>query len=165
MIKLHYFCITLTMIFVAGCSTEPQVWEWDIGPPPIVSTTKKDDSTSCMYWKCSTNKKLYLQKYVKDSSGIYRSAGAFPLDKGIGAFPLKDIDKNNSDSEVLISIADNGYGSCPYCSNESMGRCSCKRMHCLPITSASEITTATCPWCSKEGNYQPGKIEDTGGAG
>jgi len=152
-IKPSYFYIALTMIFlVAGCSSEPQD-SWNTEPTPVVFTTKKDDSTSCMYWKCSTTKKLYMQKYVKDSSGIYRSAGAFPLDKGIGAFPLKDIDKYKSDSDVSISISDNGFGSCPYCSNTVMGQCSCGKMLCK-----SSEPVATCPWCGEVGNYVPGNI-------
>ena len=113
------FIAVIMIVLMAGCSSEPH--EWNIEPPSVVSITKKDDSTSCMYWKCSATKKLYMQKYVKDWSGTYRSAGAFPLDKGIGAFPLKDLDKYKRDSDVLISITNGNYDVCPYCSNTVLG--------------------------------------------
>jgi hypothetical protein len=112
-----------------------------------VVPTKKDDSTACAYWKCSHEKKLYMQKYVKQEGGNYRPAGTYKLDQGNGAFPLEDLDKYKSDGEAVnISV---GFDPCPYCRNTSLIKCNCGKVYC----EKAGATSGTCPWCGNHGPY------------
>ena len=134
---------------VAGCN-DISVPSGEDVPIMDVAATKKEDSTACAYWKCSTTQKLYMQKYVKSDGGRWHPAGAFKLDEGVGAFPLEDLDKYGSDGEA-VSI-ENGFDPCPYCANTVVVGCSCGKTYC----EKSEATSGTCPWCGSRGRYQSG---------
>ncbi|MDR0706083.1 MAG: hypothetical protein LBF88_14010, partial [Planctomycetaceae bacterium] len=96
----------LFSVLFSGCSQQAVNTDNNVTEPiPVVVPTKKDDSTACAYWKCSQEKKLYMQKYVKQEGGNYRPAGTYKLDKGVGAFPLEDLDKYGSDGNAVdISV-------------------------------------------------------------
>lgn len=134
----------------------------------VTMPTRKDDSSACAYWKCSKEKKLYMQKYVKRDGTDYRPAGAYKLDQGIGAFPLEDLEKYGSDGSN-VSL-DNGFDPCPYCHSSSIGRCSCGKTLCIPnLTKTSSCSLSsnrvTCPWCSRVGNYSRTGAWNVGGGG
>jgi hypothetical protein len=162
---MKYLICFLPLLLISGCDhlgTQP---EKHIPDEHIkVSATKKDDSTVCAYWRCSTTKKLYMQKYVKNtgddsSSSSYRPAGTYPLDKGKGAFPLDELDKYSRDEgKVSWNV---GFNQCPYCSNRTIGQCHCKKIFCL------ENFQVTCPWCGFECHFIPGSSGDVsvGGGG
>ncbi|MDR1383568.1 MAG: hypothetical protein LBJ67_06960 [Planctomycetaceae bacterium] len=153
---MKYSFSILILIFILGCSQQNS--EDASSTTPTTVPTKKDDSTACAYWKCSTTKKLYMQKYVKTENGQYRPAGAFKLDEGIGAFPLSDLDKYGSDGNA-VSI-DVGFSPCPYCKNQQIVGCRCGKTYC----EKQNATSGTCPWCGNHGVYQHGTW-NTGGGG
>lgn len=126
--------------------------------------SKQDDSTFCAYWKCSTTKKLYMQKYVKSTWGKYRTAGTFRLDEGIGAFPLEDLDKYESDGGN-VSVGNASFDPCPYCRSRLIGRCSCGRTLCLPETTGGRNEPVACPWCGETGIYSDSGGWNVGGGG
>ncbi|GHT24259.1 hypothetical protein FACS189419_09080 [Planctomycetales bacterium] len=154
----HLICL-LPALFLLGCAQSAVVNQIeDIGEPPKVSTTKKDDSTACAYWKCSTTKKLYMQKYVKDTNGNYHPAGSYKLDEGEGAFPLKDLDKYGSDGNAVSVEA--GADACPYDRNPNLVKRGCGKTYC----EKAGATSGTCPWCGNHGSYRSGSWS-TGGGG
>ncbi|MDR3232263.1 MAG: hypothetical protein LBT46_01115 [Planctomycetaceae bacterium] len=155
---MKHLLLFVTLIIFTGCSQQAVNRTDSAGEKPVVSATKKDDSTACAYWKCSTTKKLYMQKYVKDSGGNYRPAGAFKLDEGEGAFPLSDLDKYGSDgSAVSVNV---GCSPCPYCGNGNLVGCRCGKTYC----EKADATSGTCPWCGNSGQYRSGTW-NTGGGG
>jgi hypothetical protein len=153
---MKHWIYFLSLLLILGCSHSGTQPEENIK----VSATKKDDSTVCAYWKCSTTKKLYMQKFVKNSgndsqSSSYRPAGAYPLDKGEGAFPLDELDKYSRDEgKVSLNV---GIDPCPYCSNHGIGQCHCKKMFCI------NGPRGTCPWCGRECYFTPGNLSGGGG--
>ena len=90
-----------------------------------------------------------MQKYVKGTNGKYQPAGAYKLDKGVGAFPLEDLDKYGSDGDV-VSI-DVGNDPCPYCGNTGLGKCHCGKTLC----EKANANSGTCPWCNASLRYTP----------
>jgi hypothetical protein len=119
--------------------------------------TQKDDSTVCAYWKCSQEKKLYMQKYRKQEGGNYRPAGTYKLDQGVGAFPLENFDKYGSDGNAVdISV---GNDPCPYCRNTGLANCRCGKTYC----EKANATNGTCPWCGNKGYYRLGNWGVGGG--
>ncbi|MDR3183361.1 MAG: hypothetical protein LBT89_10700 [Planctomycetaceae bacterium] len=148
----------LLFLSLAGCShvgdADLSAVE-DVGAPPKAESTKKDDSTACAYWKCSTTKKMYMQKYVKNDGGKYRPDGAYKLGEGIGAFPLEDLGKYGSDGQNVSWNV--GIDPCPHCGNKGVGQCPCQKIHCC------KGMHATCPWCGRENDYTPGEVNVGGG--
>jgi hypothetical protein len=162
---MKYLICFLSLLLILGCDPVEKppeyIPEGDIYDDHIdVGTTKKDDSTVCAYWRCSTTKKLYMQKYVKNSGNYfqpssYRPDGAYKLDKGEGAFPLEELDKYSHDEgKVSWSV---GFDPCPYCSNSGVGQCSCKKVFCV------EGNQGICPWCGIECHFTPGDVSVGGG--
>ncbi|MGL6196670.1 MAG: TerY-C metal binding domain-containing protein [Thermoguttaceae bacterium] len=123
--------------------------------------TMKDDATACAYWKCSTEKKLYMQKYVKQEGEKYVPAGSFKLEGGgVGAFPLADLEKQGSDG-AKVSVND-GFDPCPYCKSTSLGNCPCSKTHCMPTGGGNRVT---CPWCGQTNTYGGSGGWGVGGGG
>ena len=155
----------------AGCSQQEKKEQINekVFIPEVVST-RKDDSTACAYWKCSKEKKMYLQKYVRQSDNSYKPAGAYKLDGGIGAFPLEDLDKFQSDGEA-VDVND-GKNECPYCGSDVIALCpECNKTFC---GGASVVETGflgaksirlTCPWCNHEDSYGSSGSWGVGGGG
>ena len=145
---------------------------------PEKVTTKSDDSTACAYWKCSVTKKIYLQKYVKTEGGSYRTAGAYPLDGGIHAYPLDEIDQYHKE-DSLVNLGDTGFDPCPYCGNTALVHCDrCQKSYCeksspepdqsdsgtFPFFGSGSGVLSRCPWCGSEAMLSPGNW-DVGGGG
>lgn len=156
--------VLLLLLFcsVAGCNHTSAV------PDEVYLPTKKDDSTACAYWKCSAEKKLYLQKYVKNDGGDYRSAGAYRLDQGVGAFPLEDLEKYGCDGSGVSTSR--GFNPCPYCHTTRIGRCHCGKTLCAPQLQTNACgkrlpSRATCPWCGQECVFGRTESWDVGGGG
>ncbi len=153
------------LLCISGCSQRTETAESLAGS---TMPTRLDDSSACAYWKCSKERKLYMQKYVKREGSSYYPAGAFKLDQGVGAFPLTDLEEYGSDgSNVSIDI---GFDPCPYCRSSSLGRCCCGKTLCLPESpNASGCFGAslrvTCPWCDRVGNYSASGAWGVGGGG
>jgi hypothetical protein len=117
--------------------------------PTEYRASKNGESTSAAYWKCSKEKGLYMQLYTRTDGGQWRPAGAFKLGQGIGAVPLKDMDKYKSDGEN-VSI-DVGHDHCPYCGNTTLGQCrGCGKTLC----ESEDATRGTCPWCNALLQYE-----------
>jgi len=155
--KRYLLLFLFIALFGCGGHTERQIEK--IVPVEYVETSRKGDSTACAYWKCSKEKKLYMQKYVKSATGQFRPAGTFRLDEGIGAFPLEDLDKYASDGDV-VSTRD-GFDPCPYCHNTVIVGCPCGKTYC----ETSGATSGTCPWCGEYGSYRSGEGWGVGGGG
>lgn len=141
--------LLLAAVALCGCHKESVAVPRSPAAPAALPT-KKDDSTSCAYWKCSKTKKLYMQKYVKQENGSYKPAGAFKLDTGIGAFPLDELDKYGSDGESVP--LENGSNNCPYCQNRGLKRCDCGKTSC----EEENACRGTCPWCGESNSLTPG---------
>lgn len=152
------FLLLLALCIVQGCSqvVPPLDTNTDEQTTSSVIPTRKDDSTSCAYWKCSTEKKVYMQKYVKGDDGKYRPAGTYKLE-GTGAFPLDDLDKHKSDGTTVSWSV--GFDPCPYCSNTTVGQCHCKKVFCV----SAKKNAGTCPWCGSYCTFTPGDAMVGGG--
>lgn len=157
------FLLLFLFVVPAGCGEQsPQPIRDTVSIDDVV-LTKKDDSTACAYWMCSKTKKLYMQKYVKGTSGKYRPAGAYKLDEGVGAFPLKDLDKYGSDGEV-VSTSD-GFDPCPYCGNTVIVNCDSRECRGKTYCETSGATEGTCPRCGDRARYRMGSGWGVGSGG
>jgi len=143
------YLLLLLFIALIGCSGHTEQQTEKGVPVEYVETTRKGDSTACAYWQCSKEKKLYMQKYVKNATGQFRPAGTFRLDEGIGAFPLEDLDKYASDGDS-VSTRD-GFDPCPYCRNTVIIGCPCGKIKKLqqPIN----ISKTFCGCCGGHVRY------------
>lgn len=164
---MRVLILFLSLFFVAGCSSRSIGVENALADISTVPT-KKDDSASCAYWKCSQEKKLYMQKYVKSDGSSYRPAGTYRLDQGVGAFPLSELDKYKSDGEQ-VSL-DRGFDPCPYCNSHALGKCTCGKTLCIPDnsgrSSCSGISASvTCPWCERKCFFSASGSWGVGGGG
>ena len=153
---MKYTVYIILLLCFCGCvKVDMPVAEqvrFDAGERPTVTDTKADDRSVCVYWRCSTTKKPYMQKYEKDARGEYKPAGAYKLGEGIGAFPISELDHGKSNSGITVSWKLE-RDPCPHCGNESLGRCSCSKLHCMPIVLQGQKRKATCPYCGKSEYY------------
>ncbi len=154
---MKYTFLLIALLGFAGCSRQTEFRMDSVNAATL--PTRKDDSSACAYWKCSKERKLYMQKYVKNDGTEYYPAGAFKLDQGIGAFPLNDLEKYGSDGSN-VSL-DSGFDPCPYCRNPTLGRCHCGKTLCTPNMGA----TVTCPWCDRSCTFNRIESWDVGGGG
>jgi len=161
-IPMKRYLLLLFFVAAVGCGGNLPLPEVENAPMRPVFSSQGRDSTACAYWRCSTTKKLYMQKYVRRDGGQWQSDGAFPLENGgIGAISLEELLRIEGGGErINVNV---GFGHCPYCPNTSVGQCSCGRLHCLESRGGGSIT-ATCPWCDRRNTYTPGTVT-TGGSG
>ena len=156
----RYLILLCLLAAIAGCGNRSTQSNDDSDFLQIteVQSPKHGESTACAYWMCSKEKKLYMQKYVRSDSGQFRPAGTYKLGQGVGAFPLKDLDKFGNDGKS-VSV-DIGHNPCPYCGNTSLVGCQCGKTYC----ESEGAKRGTCPWCGEHGYYQSGSW-DVGGGG
>jgi len=163
LITMKRYLILFLFIVAVGCGEQSSKPIKDTVSINDIVLTKEDDSTACAYWMCSKTKKLYMQKYVKDSRGQYQPAGTYRLNEGVGAFPLGDLDKYGSDGDAVSTA--NGFDECPYCGNTVIVNCDSRECRGKTYCETSGATSGTCPRCGDKARYRMSDGWGVGGGG
>jgi hypothetical protein len=166
LLKSFVWVTFVVILFVSGCAKkDSDSTNQEVRFNANYKPTKSDaDRFACSYLRCSQDKRLYLQNYVRNGNNDphekYRPAGTFALDKGVGAFSLDELDKYGGGGASFTTDQTFGFDPCPYCNNMSIGQCSCGKLLCVPASN-----TANCPWCGRQCHFVPGNIGVGGGGG
>lgn len=98
-----------------------------------------------LHSKCVKTGKFYIMRYEKQANNsIYA---------GITAHKVENFDLSSNTKESLnISTSQLvNHQACPYCGNNTWGRCHCGHLHCVPPYVGIELT---CPWCESKNIFQ-----------